>query len=692
MYPVNSENLQKTLLLTTQRIVHCTAFQLMSKIRRRNSIKHLATLVNHHQVPLTPTHQFDLHTKLKHTNFADDGYSESASNNSDETPRPISPKDKKRQRSPSNEVKNPHPVGSPEHHHHHHHHHQQHLQPEGIHTHWNEEETNVLHKAVGHFGRSVQAMAVNKWHEFIELQIWNNLSLKARNICNSTPMYNLSLKQLNVVTEWIDGICEDIFSNVSNTQLRELIKGSEFHEVKDGEPLFYQGEVGQHYWIVLSGEIRIAVLESNTAAVRRSSMYKRRKSWLDTEETETPTPTPDLGHTVYTAGPGVGFGQIALISNKPIRSGSCIASRDGTTLLAIPKLIYKQHLEHLHEAEKNLDERVDYLHSLDRFKGWNHARLMHLAFAIREKTFFRGEIVLDGRKISKTSAKSNDDDDNNDASQMDLLIIKDGLVEYSRYLTNSKKNKNKQKPQKLGICGPGRVFDAPGGTVDSTSSHLTVVKALRATKVYSIPKGYFSTATSKSRADMQSAKSMFRRECDEHSQIQTKRARNIQQGIKTEQELLRFSANPVSEPALSTLDTGTLEANYPYPNEGTFSLASKLTYERLTKHDFRKLTHVAELNQLNYQDTNNVPPWATGTPIVLIGKQKKNRKKKKHQLPTISSQNEMATRKKQNEKSKKTGSVKWRMEEPAIVLRTQELFKNFRTQDSTNILMGIKVD
>ena len=97
--------------------------------------------------------------------------------------------------------------------------------------------------------------------------------------------------------------------------------------------------------------------------------------------------------------------------------------------------------------------------------------------------------------------------------------------------------------------------------------------------------------------------------------------------------MLRFSANPVSEPALSTLDTGTLEANYPYPNEGTFSQASKLTYERLTKHDFRKLTHVAELNQLNYQDTNNVPPWATGTPIVLIGKQKKNRKKKKHQLP-----------------------------------------------------------
>ena len=65
---------------------------------------------------------------------------------------------------------------------------------------------------------------------------------------------------------------------------------------------------------------------------------------------------------------------------------------------------------------------------------------------------------------------------------------------------------------------------------------MTFVKALRATKVYSIPKGYFSTATSKSRADMQSAKSMFRRECDEHSQKQTKRARNIQQGIKTEQE------------------------------------------------------------------------------------------------------------------------------------------------------------
>ena len=48
----------------------------------------------------------------------------------------------------------------------------------------------------------------------------------------------------------------------------------------------------------------------------------------------------DFGTTVFKASPGIGFGQIALISKNPIRSGSCIASKPNTSLLGIPKTLW----------------------------------------------------------------------------------------------------------------------------------------------------------------------------------------------------------------------------------------------------------------------------------------------------------------------------------------------------------------
>jgi len=168
------------------------------------------------------------------------------------------------------------------------------------------------------------------------------------------------------------------------------------------------------------------------------------------------------------------------------------------------------------------------------------------------------------------------------------------------------------KRQALAVCGPGRIFGAPGGSLCQPNiAQITFLKALRETRVYRITKSYFSTVSRNEtihRTDMQSAKSMFKRETTNFSQIQTQRAQHIQKGVEAEREMLRFRASADRGPKFSTLSSGMLEAEHPHPNEGEFATAQVLTYNRLTKHSARKLAHMAELQLLAYEELSDAPP------------------------------------------------------------------------------------
>ena len=631
---------------------------------RHSSLASLKSLVDNH-------HTYSAQEEGKDFHLHNNGRSASNDNQN----RPMSPFDVSRPSSPTSDQQQHQTEGGS-------HHHQHSANDERTNVSLEETDRLKLKRAIHHLQQTWTAMALRKWHEFIELQIWNNLGLKARNICVETELCAMSKKNLDIAVEWVGGVCSSIFENASKQELREIVQGSSYHELSDGEPLFFQGDPGKNYWIVLHGEIRICVLESNAVALRKSAMYKRRKSWLDSNENE-PFHV-DLGHTVWTAGPGIGFGQIALISKTPMRTGSCIAARDGTSCLAVPKEIYIRYLQHLHEAEKGLDERVEFLGEMDHFQSWNRTRLVHLGFAMREKTYSRGATIMDGRNAEKGD------------TQLDVLIIKDGLVEYSRYLPSV------NHPQSLAICGVGRMFGVPGGSIcDPEMSKDMLMKALRETKVYIIPKGYFVTATNKSRADMQSARQLFKREEKIYSAVQKKRVQKISRGIQAEAEMLRMRLMPISAPKLSDMDTSTLG---PHPNEGLFAEAPALTLDRLIHHSTRSLTHVAELKELAYKDVSQAPPWGAGTPLDLLSQEIRKKKKIKksdtlkdnrpannpnEMLPSISK----GEKQKKKKKKKKTGGRlgAHQMEEPAIVVKTKEMFKHFRTRDSTNILMGLKM-
>lgn len=233
-----------------------------SRLRtRRASINHLKSLVAHHVPANSPTTPHDLHIHHAGSPGSDDGYSDVASNGSltDVGGSPSSSR-----------------PNSPPHHHHHHHSANETALLAAFQTD-QEQKIAIIARGLSHFSNGFLTKGFKKWQEYIQLQIWSNLAKKAKNICRGTKtLGGLSKTNRKAVTEWVDTICTEIFKNLSKEEKRELVDGSMYHEVLEGQPLFYQGDRGKHYWIVLTGQIRITVFESNNQAIRKSKLYKRR--------------------------------------------------------------------------------------------------------------------------------------------------------------------------------------------------------------------------------------------------------------------------------------------------------------------------------------------------------------------------------------------------------------------------------
>ena len=196
---------------------------------------------------------------------------------------------------------------------------------------------------------------------------------------------------------------------------------------------------------------------------------------------------------------------------------------------------------------------------------------------------------------------------------------------------------------------------------------------------------------------MVSAKAMFQRDQNFLNDCYTKRTTLIQSGITAETDTLKMRALPLPAPNLSSLEMGMLDVIAPYPmepGEDKFMTSPTLTYKRLKNHNPRRLAHMEDLALLQYDD-NNIPPWATGTPVARLGQRKKVRRKQSGKasqkerrtvLPNIIDRLPKEAARSQSKKK-----VSWQMDEPQIVIKTRALFGEFLTKDVDNVLMGLHV-
>ena len=251
-----------------------------------------------------------------------------------------------------------------------------------------EEDRSILKRGIGHIRLNIEGAGFHKWLEYLAHVKFGDLTKKARFILQSKyeEKESLTTKDYDILQEWVLGMCGQPLARVSKKTLRSILAESKYKVFEEGEPIFYQAQHGKYYMLLLSGNVDIMITENHQRAIETHSFYDH-YSW------RVHNPLQKLGSVVATLEAGIGFGGIALLSRRPRRSASAVATMV-TELLMVPKHAYLTHLGYLHKAEENIDERVRFLKEESHFfHNWKINKLVNLAYGIIEEPYSRGSVI-----------------------------------------------------------------------------------------------------------------------------------------------------------------------------------------------------------------------------------------------------------------------------------------------------------
>lgn len=154
--------------------------------------------------------------------------------------------------------------------------------------------------------------------------------------------------------------------------------------------VFAQGDHGSQFYVILEGHVGV---------------------FLNLEDAETGLRTPTQ---VGLMGKGDGFGELALLHNKP--RAATIRCLTDCHFAVLDKNDYVKTLAKAHETK--LTQKIDFLLSLPMFKSWTRGSMQKLSYYFKEKIFTRRQIMV----------KSGD-------SAGEVLIIREGEVEVRKEIT-----------------------------------------------------------------------------------------------------------------------------------------------------------------------------------------------------------------------------------------------------------------
>ena len=137
-----------------------------------------------------------------------------------------------------------------------------------------------------------------------------------------------------------------------------------YEHINAQEYIFKQGDIGNKYYILLSGQVTIEITVSESGHHTRTEIM------------------------TYT--PGSSFGELALDSSKP-RSASAFC-KTPSHLLALTKTDYSRLMQRIVIDKKN--EMTDFLQSLPAFQKVNRPALSKLTYNITENSFTKGQCLF----------------------------------------------------------------------------------------------------------------------------------------------------------------------------------------------------------------------------------------------------------------------------------------------------------
>lgn len=180
-----------------------------------------------------------------------------------------------------------------------------------------------------------------------------------------------------------------------------------------GEFIFHFGDRGDHFFIILEGQVEIRVPPKNESTqqdsliktISKASFNSRRTSdvtaafqrrFLRTKlfvPNEVPANPRDEGDFIKVAelGPGKSFGELALMKGGGLFRNASVKCLEVTTVLTITRSDFNKLLGNL--EERRLHEKVTFLSNVQGFQSLSKGALNKLSYYFTLKHYRRGEQV-----------------------------------------------------------------------------------------------------------------------------------------------------------------------------------------------------------------------------------------------------------------------------------------------------------
>ena len=179
-------------------------------------------------------------------------------------------------------------------------------------------------------------------------------------------------------------------------ELREEDKLCLANEV-DWQPIvgrsivFLQGDFGNVYYMIGAGTVGLYLEKSEDkqmSIAREFGDFRGKEFPGDDEDLQ------KLGHNIANLPAGIGFGEVAILSdNHKFRSCAAVCMDRATLLLVVHASTYNKTLRKVHQRQQQMSGAMELLMSLPTFRGFTYASIATLAFELERIRKSNGSMV-----------------------------------------------------------------------------------------------------------------------------------------------------------------------------------------------------------------------------------------------------------------------------------------------------------
>ncbi|KAG7387089.1 hypothetical protein PHYPSEUDO_014743 [Phytophthora pseudosyringae] len=219
---------------------------------------------------------------------------------------------------------------------------------------------------------------------------------------------NFSFAESDLLLAWARHTQPKTFRGVDDNTVREALRYLRFRQYQDGESIFFQGDKGDVFYLLLDGSVGIYGAkraqqpdkQKRSQSVRGDSAARQRGSANNTRE------KPDMslmGPRMFTYRTGESFGETALFTNAAVRTATAIAFGAPTTgsstgsvceLGELSRGVYSRTLKKFHQHFFTQAQRVNFTQRVFLFRDWPRARVVEVAEVLELRRISFGSVLL----------------------------------------------------------------------------------------------------------------------------------------------------------------------------------------------------------------------------------------------------------------------------------------------------------